>query len=278
MITNNRNRTTTINDVEPFTQENIKNIPQSKLILLKSKEGNLYGFDIDALNNYLAKETNHPKNPFTMEPFSKENKKEIKEFTKKGNHHKPEKEHPIWKSVDDLGHEIQSKSSLEMYKKYEKTMEGIKKNWNDFLQNGTTNVKKEINEHFLRQIYQEMKKVRVDLSGQNVHNNHSMEEETDSSSEEDNDSSYSESDSEMDYNFDFCSSHRNNNNNQYHSFQIFSYRYHPYNLHNHNTTIRRRISSHYNTMRVDTNRNIFRRCNFNRNRVYRSHLDISFIS
>jgi len=67
-----------INNVDPITQESIHDIHPNKLIILEI-ENNQYGFDIDALNAYIAKENKiiH-RNPFTNKPFSKENIKKLK--------------------------------------------------------------------------------------------------------------------------------------------------------------------------------------------------------
>lgn len=87
-------------------------------------ENNLYGFHIDALNLYLANEDEnlHLFHTFTNKTFSKQTFEEIKYFTKKGNHIQLEKEHPIWKEVEKLGHFVQYDLSFEIYKEYEKNI------------------------------------------------------------------------------------------------------------------------------------------------------------
>lgn len=257
-IHNNLRYTKVINNVEPFTQENINNVPKNRLIILHTKDKNSYGFDIDALNTYLSKESNHPKNPFTMEPFSKGNMKEIQGFNRKGNHHIPEREHFIWKIVENLGDEIQCKLSLEEYKKYEKIMETIKKNWKEFRQNSPDNdVKKEVNHYFIARIQTEMKKVRRNIfygSTRNIRNdNYNLiieDEIEESSTDDDSSDSLTESESVFEGNeinhFNFQTSGGGRFLQTFESYT--SHRYHPYNgtsfyMDDNNNISTRRISS-----------------------------------
>lgn len=209
-MNNNLQNIVIVNDVDPITQESIHNIHPNKLIILNI-ENNQYGFDIDALNAYIAKENeNNPRNPFTNKPFSKENIKEIKKFNKKGNHIQPEREHNIWKNVENMGHYIQYKSSFETYKKYEKKNGWYKKEWNAFRKEVPENTKKDVDRHFVWKIERKIKKIYENIDEQENNNNNNIKIET-------------------------IRRFGNNNNNNVRSFSI---QYHPYHHHIHINRIR----------------------------------------
>lgn len=166
------------NEMDPITLEKICDLPQKKVIPLQI-DNMWYGFDVDSLNEYISKnqtEQQRPKNPFTNQPFSKQIMNQILNFNKRHGYHVPEREHSIWKKVDELGHEIQCKLSLEQYKKYDGQMNIIKKNWNDFKKNAPVDLKLYLDDQFQQQIHFHMKIFRKEI--------HNSEDDILSSSEE----------------------------------------------------------------------------------------------